>query len=99
MHRYTLGLDAYVQFSSPIRRYTDMLAHYQVKVGLLQGLPLPILDGGMYTRTTVFLLPWLTEDVAAAVALPSCFCFSSLFSHNSEDLLLRVYVYWKNPAP
>ena len=25
-----LGLPAYVQFTSPIRRYTDMLAHYQV---------------------------------------------------------------------
>lgn len=31
-----LGLDAYVQFSSPIRRYTDLLAHYQVKA-LLRG--------------------------------------------------------------
>lgn len=29
----SLGLDSYVQFSSPIRRYTDMLAHYQIKVG------------------------------------------------------------------
>jgi exoribonuclease-2 len=29
-----LGLDAYVQFSSPIRRYTDLLAHYQVKAFL-----------------------------------------------------------------
>ena len=25
-----LGLPAYVQFTSPIRRYTDLLAHYQV---------------------------------------------------------------------
>lgn len=25
-----LGLSAYVQFTSPIRRYTDLLAHYQV---------------------------------------------------------------------
>lgn len=27
-----LGLPAYVQFTSPIRRYTDLLAHYQVPV-------------------------------------------------------------------
>lgn len=26
----SLGLRSYVQFTSPIRRYTDMLAHYQV---------------------------------------------------------------------
>lgn len=25
-----LGVSAYVQFTSPIRRYTDLLAHYQV---------------------------------------------------------------------
>ncbi len=27
-----LGLPAYVQFTSPIRRYHDMIAHWQVKV-------------------------------------------------------------------
>ena len=26
-----LGLPAYVQFTSPIRRYSDLLAHYQVR--------------------------------------------------------------------
>lgn len=29
-----LGLDAYVQFTSPIRRYADLLAHYQIKAYL-----------------------------------------------------------------
>lgn len=29
-----LGLDAYVQVTSPIRRYGDMLAHYQLKAYL-----------------------------------------------------------------
>ncbi|XP_057972104.1 ribonuclease II, chloroplastic/mitochondrial isoform X2 [Malania oleifera] len=29
-----LGLPGYVQFTSPIRRYTDLLAHYQVKAFL-----------------------------------------------------------------
>ena len=28
-----LGLPGYVQFTSPIRRYGDMLAHWQLKVG------------------------------------------------------------------
>ena len=28
----SLGLPAYVQFTSPIRRYTDLLAHWQLKV-------------------------------------------------------------------
>jgi len=30
----SLGLQAYVQVTSPIRRYTDMLAHYQLKAHL-----------------------------------------------------------------
>ena len=30
-----LGLQGYVQFTSPIRRYGDMLAHFQLKVMLL----------------------------------------------------------------
>ena len=44
-----LGLDAYVQFSSPIRRYTDLLAHYQVKA-FLRGETPPIDADVMATR-------------------------------------------------
>ena len=29
-----LGLSGYVQFTSPIRRYGDLLAHWQIKVNL-----------------------------------------------------------------
>lgn len=36
----SLGLDAYTQVTSPIRRYTDLLAHFQLKAHL-QGEPLP----------------------------------------------------------
>jgi exoribonuclease-2 len=28
----SLALDAYVQFTSPIRRYTDIIAHFNIKV-------------------------------------------------------------------
>lgn len=35
-----LGLDAYTQVTSPIRRYSDLLAHWQIKA-YLSGLPLP----------------------------------------------------------
>ncbi|GAB4433396.1 MAG: ribonuclease R [Cyanobacteria bacterium J069] len=35
-----LGLDVYVQVTSPIRRYADLLAHFQIKAHL-QGEPLP----------------------------------------------------------
>ncbi|XP_075265407.1 putative ribonuclease sll1290 [Convolutriloba macropyga] len=35
-----LGLEAYVQFTSPIRRYGDLLAHWQVKA-FLRGSPCP----------------------------------------------------------
>ena len=34
---HSLGLDAYVQFTSPIRRYADLLAHYQIKSFLRSG--------------------------------------------------------------
>ncbi|MGF1458471.1 MAG: ribonuclease catalytic domain-containing protein [Leptolyngbyaceae cyanobacterium] len=36
----TLGLDGYSQVTSPIRRYTDLLAHFQIKAHL-RGEPLP----------------------------------------------------------
>ncbi|WP_019501424.1 ribonuclease catalytic domain-containing protein [Pseudanabaena sp. PCC 6802] len=35
-----LGLDAYAQVTSPIRRYSDLLAHWQIKAHL-SGQPLP----------------------------------------------------------
>ncbi|KAI4354501.1 hypothetical protein L6164_003355 [Bauhinia variegata] len=40
----SLGLPGYVQFTSPIRRYLDLLAHYQVKA-LLRGEPPPFSPG------------------------------------------------------
>jgi hypothetical protein len=36
----SLGLPAYVQFTSPIRRYSDVIAHFQVKAWL-RGADLP----------------------------------------------------------
>ncbi|KAK4270333.1 hypothetical protein QN277_023379 [Acacia crassicarpa] len=39
-----LGLPGYVQFTSPIRRYVDLLAHYQVKA-FLRGEPPPFSAG------------------------------------------------------
>jgi exoribonuclease-2 len=36
----TLGLEGYSQVTSPIRRYTDLLAHFQIKAHL-RGDPLP----------------------------------------------------------
>ena len=44
-----LGIDAYVQFSSPIRRYTDLLAHYQVKA-FLRGETPPLNADALSTR-------------------------------------------------
>ncbi|KAK7259975.1 hypothetical protein RIF29_25630 [Crotalaria pallida] len=39
-----LGIPGYVQFTSPIRRYLDLLAHYQVKA-FLRGEPPPFSSG------------------------------------------------------
>ncbi|KAF4377537.1 hypothetical protein F8388_025028 [Cannabis sativa] len=39
-----LGIPGYVQFTSPIRRYIDLLAHYQVKA-FLRGETLPFTPG------------------------------------------------------
>lgn len=38
-----LGLDAYCQVTSPIRRYADLVAHYQIKA-FLRGDPLPLTE-------------------------------------------------------
>ena len=42
----SLGLDAYVQVTSPIRRYVDVLAHYQLKAHLA-GAPPPLCERQM----------------------------------------------------
>jgi len=43
-----LGLDAYVQATSPVRRYADLLVHYQVKAFLRGGRDnLPFSDGSV----------------------------------------------------
>ncbi|XP_068643326.1 ribonuclease II, chloroplastic/mitochondrial [Aristolochia californica] len=44
MRHGVLGLPGYVQFTSPIRRYMDLLAHYQVKA-FLRGDSLPFTAG------------------------------------------------------
>ncbi|GAU28032.1 hypothetical protein TSUD_264900 [Trifolium subterraneum] len=41
-----LGIPGYVQFTSPIRRYLDLLAHYQIKA-FLRGDPPPFTPGGL----------------------------------------------------
>jgi exoribonuclease II len=48
----SLGLDSYCQVTSPIRRYADLLAHFQIKAHL-RGDPLPFSD--------VELLPLITS--------------------------------------
>jgi exoribonuclease-2 len=40
MRHASLGLDSYIQVTSPIRRYTDLLAHFQLKAHL-RGQELP----------------------------------------------------------
>ncbi len=40
MRHASLGLDSYIQVTSPIRRYTDLLAHFQLKAHL-RGEELP----------------------------------------------------------
>ena len=44
----SLGLDGYCQVTSPIRRYSDLLAHFQLKAHL-SGLPLPFTAEGLTT--------------------------------------------------
>jgi exoribonuclease-2 len=42
----TLGLDRYCQVTSPIRRYTDLMGHFQIKAHL-RGEPLPFADDAL----------------------------------------------------
>ena len=46
----TLGLSGYTQVTSPIRRYTDLLAHFQIKAHL-RGEPLPFTSEEMTELT------------------------------------------------
>ncbi|KAF3321975.1 ribonuclease II [Carex littledalei] len=48
----TLGIDGYVQFTSPIRRYVDLLAHFQIKA-YLRGHVLPLSAKELQKRTFV----------------------------------------------
>ncbi|KAL4445906.1 hypothetical protein ABPG77_009105 [Micractinium sp. CCAP 211/92] len=64
-----LGLDAYVQFTSPIRRYGDLLAHWQLKAALRGEQP-PLgadalsdtMDGVMATQQRLTKLERETES-------------------------------------
>ncbi|XP_074583515.1 ribonuclease II, chloroplastic/mitochondrial [Curcuma longa] len=47
-----LGIPGYVQFTSPIRRYIDLLAHYQVKA-FLRGEALPFSAGELEGMTCI----------------------------------------------
>ena len=60
----SLGLDTYVQVTSPIRRYTDLLSHFQIKAHL-QGKELPFsreeLQEIVYSVTSVAYEATLVE--------------------------------------
>ncbi|ODM18242.1 hypothetical protein SI65_06113 [Aspergillus cristatus] len=44
LHHTTLGLDAYVKSTSPLRRYSDLLAHYQIEAALRAAATNPSAD-------------------------------------------------------
>ncbi|KAI5067057.1 hypothetical protein GOP47_0017585 [Adiantum capillus-veneris] len=48
-----LGLPGYVQFTSPLRRYSDFMVHYQVKATLRNDIP-PISSGYMEASMAAF---------------------------------------------
>ena len=66
-----LGVEGYVQISSPIRRYGDLLAHYQLKA-VLRGSKSKSKSGGAGTTTTTATTTEATTDtdLAAAAAAP-----------------------------
>jgi exoribonuclease-2 len=57
----SLGLDTYTQVTSPIRRYTDLLAHFQIKAHL-RGEPLPF-----STHTTQELIQSVSSTAYEAI--------------------------------
>ncbi|KAL9268974.1 Ribonuclease II, chloroplastic/mitochondrial-like protein [Drosera capensis] len=52
IHHGALGIPGYVQFTSPIRRYIDLLAHYQVKA-FLRGKEPPFSAGQLESITSL----------------------------------------------
>jgi exoribonuclease-2 len=59
----SLGLDTYTQVTSPIRRYTDLLAHFQIKAHL-RGEPLPF-----STNTTQELIQSVSSTAYEAIVV------------------------------
>lgn len=57
VHHSGLGIDAYVQFTSPIRRYLDLVLHRQIKAHLREGVP-------SYSRQEVEQISFVTSACA-----------------------------------
>lgn len=66
IHHVSLGLDKYIKSTSPLRRYIDLLAHYQIEAALRfeskNGRPLKASNENE-TETDMSFLPFSKEDV------------------------------------
>lgn len=98
LHHTTLGLDAYVKSTSPLRRYSDLLAHYQIEAALRATATNPSADLSEtlpYTHDSVetylHRTRWLRtriRDVSKASA-----------QHWATHLLFRAFYFAECPLP
>ncbi len=81
-----LGVDVYLQVSSPLRRYTDLLAHYQLKA-FLQGQDMP------FTSEQIYPILGTADSVAWEAAMlerdSNRYWLFVYFRENAGHLLIR----------
>lgn len=83
-----LGVDAYVQFTSPIRRYLDLVAHAQVKAFLRRETVTDVKDASRIKRLPV-------PDAAALEALVSSVNESARDAKSAtRDAVLFWQTFW-----
>ena len=104
-----LGLPGYVQATSPIRRYMDLLAHWQLKVRrCLAPQPRPSLarlHGCLYatrlalcdTLTYVCVLPLMVVRTMESSRLSTC-CEWSDISEEAEGVTVQQAEGWQPPG-
>ncbi|WAL58628.1 ribonuclease catalytic domain-containing protein [Thermocoleostomius sinensis] len=87
----SLGLDTYTQVTSPIRRYTDLLAHFQIKAHL-RGEPLPF-----STATTQELIQTISSTAYEATLVErhtNRYWGLEFLRRHSEDVWQALLLRW-----
>lgn len=87
----SLGLDAYTQVTSPIRRYTDLLTHFQIKAHL-RGDPLPFSADQM--QEVIFSVTQSAQEAVAIERQTNRYWCLEYLRRNSERVWQALMLRW-----